>query len=248
MDSLHVVYTATALPFWIGYDKVKEEYPDLHWVVETDFRNDVMAAWLNQGRYAAMFVDDDVCLAPLDMMAARAALDDPRVLTYSPRLGLNTEYCYSRDIPTPNPEQTTFQWANFDGDLCYPGSIDGNIFRTEDLVGIRVLPWNNQTNIETALSRYVATLDKPLTVMPERSALVGLVVNMVQSVSPTNRCPHTQAPEFVNEQFLAGKRIRYPDGLTPNAAHVPWTYEFENGHNNDNRPAAGLCPVAVAKE
>ena len=243
MESVTVVYAWTTPEFAAGYEKLISAWPSLRWKKQDHFRNDVMEAWLDTVEtHTALLVDDDVCLAPLDMAEMTKAMACEDVLTYSPRLGMNVVECYSWNISTGNPLKQSFPWANYGGDLCYPGSLDGNIFRTEDLAGMRELPWSNPTNLESALMQYVTGLGRSLTYMPPKSVLVNLVVNMVQAEAP-NRCPNTQTPFELNRRFLGGEQLVLPANLRPESAHIPWTHEFEKA----NKLKIGLILVATGK-
>ena len=112
-----------------------------------------------------------------------------------------------------------WQWRGAPGDWAYPMSLDGHIFRTEDVLPlIQAERFDNPNLLETRLAKH--PIDKPLMTCLDEHVVVNIPLNRVQNVYH-NRCGDDWTAERLNELFLAGKAIdtRHFDGMQNRSAH-----------------------------
>src|SRR3990167_5241609 len=105
-DSIKVLFKPTN-EFEIGYDIVKMEHPDVFFIREQNFREDV--DFMLRGDFTSFL------------------------------LGLNIDYCYSRNEPNvlfsfqDREEFIRWEWRKEKWDFGYPLSLTSHLFRTKDL-------------------------------------------------------------------------------------------------------------------
>jgi hypothetical protein len=128
----------------------------------------------------------------------------------------------------PSEASLTGKWAwlGLPGDWGYPFSLDGHIFRTED-----VIPYITNENY----AHPNALEDKMTYVMPRRpyvrcfqeAKIINIPSNRVgQNIY--NRVGHIPS-DFLNEQYLKGLKIDLKPfyGLKVNAVHYEMIYSWE---------------------
>ncbi len=176
----------------------------------------------------ALVTDDCVFYRPVPGTIA-AWMQDRTVLCFSLRLGRNITGCY------PTGERVFFwpgvewHWRSALGDFGYPGSVDGHVFRRDDLremLADRYL--DNPTSLEVQLNDACASLGRPLMASGPMSSLVSVPVNRVSSQSGVRfgeRYPQDAAE--LAARFEAGERIsleRTFAGVEVTAAHQEIQY------------------------
>jgi hypothetical protein len=214
-----VLWKAADDAFRAGYDLCRSEHPDVAFVVEDDFRADVVA-WLQRKRLCALAVDDDVVYGPVGG-EARRAFDDPEILAFSLRLGSNCTRCYALDREQPVPElretdgYVVWDWTTAELDFAYPGSLDLHVFRAEDLRAVvSGASFSNPNGLEDVLARHLRSRAKRrrrprrLLASYKQSRVFGCPVNRVNSSHP-NRFGTTIAlpTAELNSRYLAGERV-----------------------------------------
>ena len=175
------------------------------------------------GEEIMFLVDDNVFINKFNPNVARDALtSDPDLLCYSTRLNMNMDYCYAYKtrMNAPKTDGTNrWLWKNAHGDYGYPMSLDGNVFRTENIYPLlQKLEYSNPNQLEGALAgnppvgRYMACGD--------RSSVIGVPWNKVQTEND-NRCAG-ESLEEMNEKYIHGERISMLPfkNLKPNAVHI----------------------------
>ena len=162
-------------------------------------------------KYTVFFVDDDVFKLPFStdshmfhtfqMQTDIACLS----LRMSPRMTYS--YTQNKNVIVPPIENGIWDWTKTkESNWSYPMSLDGHIFRTTDILPlIERLDYNNPNELEGQLAQH-PLLHRPKMICFDEPIIMSLPVNRVQEASK-NRCGNISA-EFLNEQFLAGKRIK----------------------------------------
>jgi hypothetical protein len=199
------------------------------------FRGDVLDALRDcddGAPYTCFFCDDDILYRPLTGRPWVEALADERTLCYSLRLGANTIRQYPSGLaqmvpwpvfgnyPAGDPEWFAWPWHGAVGtvdvelDFAYPGSIDGHLFRTQELRAMLTgRDWDNPTALECALMAACLedkTEQRPAMACGPRSVLVGNPVNRVSEQSNVRHgatYPVTAAE--LNERWLDGQRLDF---------------------------------------
>ncbi len=197
-----VIYKATTPEHAEGYAKAKRYNKTTLFVEELEFQTQVRDA-LKHGDYAMFVCDDDVLYRPLnhdEPTPDQVLTYDPLVLCVSLRLGLNTHACYSLRRRSQQPALVAaggylhWRWHNADGDWAYPGSLDGHIFRTDQLLTLltaswthEAVEWSGPNELEDHLHRATRTALLPHMACYRTQSLVGVPVNSTQDAYKPNR-------------------------------------------------------------
>lgn len=196
---ISILYKYTNQQFKNGYDKLIVEYPSINFVLENDFKTDLLS--LIKNKYTIFFVDDIIWKEPFSLNCDDFNLfeKNENILTYSLRLHPNLTYCYTANVLMNPTKSKLFTWYNLPGDYGYPMSLDGHFFRTQDIMNLLInLPYNNPNQLEAMMS--VRPLNKPLMLCSEKSIIFNNPCNKVQTNNP-NRHGNISA-EYLNENFL----------------------------------------------
>lgn len=230
-----------------GYAILEEEHRKVWYWREQHGKSfkDVLSHRLDmlaEGDHVAFFVDDDVIYRSLPVANPAAFLDlFPATLCFSLRLGLQTEYCYSLRSPQELAEYQRvgafvhWDWRD-DGtlDYSYPSSLDGHIFRRDDLLTmLDGADFSNPNQLEERLvegcRRFADTA--PRMAAFSLSCLVGCPANSVSTTHGSNRHGETYpaAPADLNALYLSGKRLALEsiDSVLVDAAHREFELRWE---------------------
>ena len=224
--SLWSVILATSTPeFAQGYEIVRAEHRSgaLEFIDERSrgggFSSIVIETMQRQHQANdapwCMFLVDDMIfktLWPLDGgKPMRRLKEDPRVLCLSLRMCRRYDYCYPIRKRMKSPFAALFgrwNWRKASGDWGYPMSLDGHIFRYDDIFPlVQQIEFKNPNTFESKLDQNRITT-RPLMTCYAESVVVNLPVNRVQN-EYTNRAgeKYGVSAEDLNASFLAGKRV-----------------------------------------
>jgi hypothetical protein len=215
INVVSVLYTTTSHELAAGYEKVIELHPTAKFYQEKSFMIDVKD-WLTSSkqRSVMMLVDDIVFRDRVDFSVMDESLHaNPGILCYSPRLGLNLDYCYTLDKKQPVPNGNVvsgmfvWQWMTGESDWSYVFSVDGHLFRRNELESwVSHLAFNNPNTLEAEMQKIAWSFDIPkLAVCHVTSRLFNIPANRVQDVFE-NRSGDVSIVE-INEKFKAGSRL-----------------------------------------
>lgn len=197
VEKTTVLYHASDHDYAAGYGAIARERPDLSWWGD-DFQRDLEMELTRAGKTVTFLCDDDVLYRPIDRMPQALLAAMPNLLTFSLRLA------------AVNP---VWDWTLLDPvDHGYPGSIDGHVFRTEDVQRmIAGQTIGDPLALETVLAHRVSALagERPLMACYREQALVGVDVNSVAASGGIRKSGRSfpQPAEELNRRFLAGERI-----------------------------------------
>ena len=236
-----VLYTSSDDAFEQGYRLLKEQYGEVRFVREHDFKRDlieILSPARRLRRHFMFLVDDMLFLR--DWSGGenlQLFTDNENILTLSLRLGENITYCHPRSmatVPHDFTESNLWHWREaHDGYWNYPMSTDGHIFRAEDLVDlIESLDFSNPNTMEVALLDH--GIQKPLMLAEQRPYLVSLALNRVQSTF-ANRCGEITA-EQLNRAYLDGETIDIEPIIAGeyDSCHIVPNLTLSNGTRLDN--------------
>lgn len=223
-----VIIRCSDTGYYNGYLRVIED----HWATfafQSDFKQDVLNAISTKDGLTVFFTDDDIFINQLPAIPTMP--DDMACvsLRLNPRMGV----CYTmnrRQYPPRDIKEHdggyVWDWRNADADYGYPMSLDGHIFRTADILPLlKRLDYHDPNSLEGQLARY--PINRPMMMCFDKSVIVNNPANRVQETAK-NRHGNISA-EWLNNQFLAGKRIKHAPfwGYEPNACHVELPIEWE---------------------
>ena len=197
-----------------SYEILKREYPDVIFVEEQSFKQDLLNIVHNKSGILFSIVDDTVFVEDFLLANIVSNLEgNPNCLGFSLRLGFNTNFCYPygrfQDIPATtkieNGVVNKYNWQTAQLDFAYPLELSSSLMRLEDIIEIfNNCDYNNPNSLEDAMVRcYVQT--KPSLLMYDKSVAFSNPLNKVQSDHP-NKSGDIDA-DVLLQYFMAGYRI-----------------------------------------
>lgn len=204
-----VLYTASDQMFQAGYDLLMGWHKTVNWRREEEFRPDLLRlvadASVRDARNVMFLVDDIIFTRNFDSDQMMPLLDDDEVLALALRLGDTIQYCHPRTAATVPPDFLPGRrWAWRDahpGYWNYPMSLDGNIFRLDDMAKILSgIEFQNPNTLEACLARN--PINRPHLACQSSPCLVNLALNLVQNIF-NNPHGNTSAADL-NNCFLSG--------------------------------------------
>ena len=208
-NSISVVYFADE-EHQKGYDILIKEYPNINFIKQTNFKQDILNCFKDE--YTCFAADDDIFIKDFNKALLKEITDD--VICFSLRLGLNIDYCYSNDKPNKiktyedRGEFIKWNWRDEELDFAYPLSVISHIFRTKEIKELtEKIDFENPNTYEGNLQIFLKDL-KPKMVAYKHSRVFGVPANSVNS-SWTNRngLIHAYSIKELNDRFLRGERI-----------------------------------------
>ncbi len=229
---LNVLYTTSNEEMERHYQEIAEQYPDVAFVREFAFKNDLISL-IQNSKHVLFLVDDCLFVKDFSIQHFIEPLSaEPTLIGASLRLGRNTTYCYSLDreqsIPQLMPltnDLNIFEWPTEDCDFAYPLEVSSSIYRTELLLPLLAkLDYKNPNTLEAALSAVAPQLADIFShlLCPNESIAFCAPINKVQN-DFNNRAGTSDdsGPEVLAEKFSLGYRVDIEalHDFTPNACH-----------------------------
>ena len=182
--------------------------------------------------YVFFLVDDNLFVSKFCLFDALRSLErEPQALGFSLRLGRNTTYCYTRDLPQSLPEFNTsgedvlcFDWRRGELDFAYPLEVSSSIYRTADLLPL--LNRKRFANPNQLESRLAESADqyiyRPLLLCLPKSVAFSNPINQVAE-RYQNRAGviHTYSSHDLAVIFEKGMRVDVAvyTGFVPQGCH-----------------------------
>jgi hypothetical protein len=215
---LVVLFRATDARHARQYALLASTYPDVRFVAERSFREDLFSV-IGSSAVIMFLVDDTLFTRPFSLdLAAEALAREPRALGFSLRLGTNTTYFYMLDRPQALPAFHTvgrgvlqYDWRGAEHDFGYPLEVSSSLYRAADLIPLlREFEFRNPNRLEAeaATRRDTFAERRPLLFCFERSVAFSAPLNVVQDVFP-NRSRGTAdcSVEALSRLFDEGFRL-----------------------------------------
>ena len=221
---IKVIYTYDEDKFEKGYEKlINMNYPNVQYIKETNFKQDIINCLDLTKKFTTFFVDDNVFKNEFDFFDEQMDIfiNDKEILCRSLRLHPRLIYCYPMAIPMRTPTflpNNIFYWNGLDGDYGYPMSVDGHIFRTEQIYPYIIhLGYNNPTMFEGYMA--ASPMGLPKMICYDKSIIVNNPCNKVQIING-NIHGNVNISDL-NEKFLDGLFISLDniDGLENISCH-----------------------------
>lgn len=226
--SINVLYTFSDNDFKKGYDILIDEYSNIKFIKEDNFKLNLLNIINTLEDYTVFFVDDNVFKNKIDFYDEQEKIfkDDLSILCRSLRLHPRLKRCYPMNLTytkTPSFNKINnsliFDWRGQQGDYGYPMSLDGHIFRTNEILPyINNLNYNNPNSLEAILS-INPNFTKKYMICYDKSIIVNNPCNIVQT---NNSNLHgDQDSKKLNLDFISGKRISLSniDGIDNISCH-----------------------------
>ncbi|HEY1778188.1 MAG TPA: hypothetical protein VGG41_18670 [Solirubrobacteraceae bacterium] len=255
-DSLTVLWRATDELYRHAYDVCRGEHPQVEFVAESSFADDVRSL-LAPAEQIVFFTDDSVLFRPLEgreRAPGEWLIHDPELLAFSLRLGRNCEDCYPHSRRQLQPEFSahgdalSWSWSGADGDFGYPMSLDGHVMDAAlpmQLLGARQPA--NPNELEAAMAQAVASVPLARRVASYReSHLVCIPANRVNETHPNRFDSASGAdPHSLNVRYLSGERLDLGgiDFTAVDAAHAELRLAWRGAPRSGSRES--VCLIAV---
>lgn len=232
--TINILYTHSNINFEKGYNKlINMDYTNTNFVKETNFKSNLIELINESVEFTVFFVDDIIFKNSFSFYDNQMNIfkNDNDILCRSLRLHPNLTYCYSMDLKiTKQPnflENNIFYWKKEQGDYGYPMSVDGNIFRTKEILPLIIkLDYKNPNSFEGAIA--INNLSLPKMICYNESIVVNNPCNIVQTNNP-NIYGNVDANKL-NNKFLRGCIISLDNfnGIKNTSCHQEIEINFEN--------------------
>lgn len=215
--NISVLYTTTNDLHEKSYNILKKDYPNINFVKENNFQEDLLNIVL--GSTHILFCVDDTIFTDqffiADMVDALEYPHNEYVLGVSLRLGKNTVHCYPLDKNQLVPNFMNgwfgfnkFDWTKGTYDFNYPLDLSSSMYRKKDLNFIlKHAEYNNPNQLEHLLHINANMYDKNYLLCFKTSVAFSNPTNRVQEVNNNKFAFNGYSPEFLLDLFLEGFRI-----------------------------------------
>ncbi len=201
-----------------SYEILKKDYPDVNFVEEKSFKNDLLGFFPD--KTSVLFLcDDSVSTEKFSLKQVIKDLEsDNNCIGFSLRLGKNTHKCYPyNDAPQVVPDMTklkkdnsvnSYQWKPAQLDFSYALEISSSAYRVEDVLPLlEACDYDCPNKLESILAENLDmfALDRPLLMCFDKSVMFSNPINRVQTFNQ-NRSGNTSEVELM-QQFMNGYRM-----------------------------------------
>jgi hypothetical protein len=209
--------------------EISRSFSFVRFIKQGDFKQDVISCLEGENRFCCFFVDDIIFKGKTRFSDACNILSsNPGILTLSMRMGTHLNFCYptreQQTIPNGTVQNGFFiwNWQTGEGDWSYPFSVDGHIFRKNEIMNcINDTHFSNPNQFEDRL-QILKSINLPnACVCYASSKIVNLPINRVQE-EYKNRSEE-ETPERMLEYWKQGKKIQIEmvSNVNNSSAHFP---------------------------
>lgn len=228
-NKINVIYDYSNKDYSNAYDIVMKEYNDVNFIKQKNFKTDTLRLINGDDKYTVFFVDDITFKNEFDLTNEEIKIfsEDKNILCYSLRLHPNLNFCYAINRKMPKLKSNIWNWRGQIGDFGYPMSLDGHIFRTNEILNLLIkLDYNNPNELESKLAG--VPINKTKMICSNKSSIVNIPYNRVQHQFK-NRHGKVTA-KYLNDKFLDGYRISNEniDGVDNISCHQEFELILEN--------------------
>jgi hypothetical protein len=222
-----------------GYELLKKRFKWVNFKLEENFRKDTLELINYKCEYTTFLVDDVVFFDKHNSTISDITeyMNTKDVLCFSLRVGTNSTYSHPANVHYKMGEYETngkfihFNFREQKGDLSYPLSVDGHIFKTttiKDLVSNTM--FHNPNTLESNLQQYMRG-NLPSNIMASfiHSKMVSVPVNLVNDTFKNRHgLKFYISEEELNNRYLGGEVISYYDldFYEINGPHKELEYKF----------------------
>jgi hypothetical protein len=245
-QNVTVIFRASNQSFVDGYKKLIKKWGRkdkatgyVSWINEeqTSFKEATISAIQSTREFTMFLVDDIVFTHEFSMNDPEFLFfrKDEDILGLSLRLDPQKTYCYAIDQVMKVPESHNegffcYAWHGKDGDFGYPMSVDGTVFRTQEILPlVQRLNYWNPNSFEAALSQN--PIPHPFLLAYNQAKLVNVPANRTQDTF-NNRHANLEEAQLskLNDLYLQGIEIDYEpfNGLETPSVHFEMKYEMKS--------------------
>ena len=236
-----IIYLSTKKIFSDGYAKFEELHPEVKMINQKDYKDfkECLDSSIDLScKFTMLLVDDDVFVRPFVFGAEEfKILVESSVLAYSSRLYPGITRCYTRNCDSPPPklsDSLAWKWSECSDstDWGWPGSVDGNIYKTSDLEEmVSSGSYTAPNSLEWAMMKWISSKSCLGSIMfcGKSSTVINIPSNVVQEDHPDKSRNSGFSHEVLNMMFIGGRQISMSNiaGVMPNSPHVEISPIFE---------------------
>jgi len=212
---ISIIYSYSSAKYKEGYQKLKRSFfhKNIIFINELssseNFKDLTIKSIDNNEPFAIFFVDDDVFIR--SWFLNDGMLDflkhNEDVACVSLRMSPEYDYCYTLKISTPPPpfeDNQKWMWIDLKGDWGFPMSLDGHIFRTDDILHrLRKIEFCEPQSLEQQLARTCPLLERPYMVCYQQAIILNVPINKVQICNDNHAgLSFSYSVEMLNDLFL----------------------------------------------
>ncbi len=218
-DDIFVIYRFDS-EYQQGYDKLKLEYSDVVFKFqhEHSFKDDVMRFLNEENEFTTLMVDDAVLFRPVTETKENILNTiDSNSICFSLRLGKNCTYSHPANLSYKlgehivNGDLMSLNYmAQQVGDLSYPLSTDGHIYKTRVLkMMLEQLQFNNPNTLEAMMQSFIRLrIIPPMVHCFTESKLVSVPANLVNTTFQNRHgLEHFMSEKELEEKYVGGECI-----------------------------------------
>ena len=219
-----------------------EIHPEVLMINQEDyasFKECLDSAASTHGQFTMMLVDDDVFVRPFLFGSEEIKiLGEQTVLAYSSRLYPGITRCYTRNCDSPPPnlsDALCWKWSECSdsSDWGWPGSVDGNIYKTSVLQEmISSGSYTAPNSLEWAMMKWISSKACLSSIMfcGKNPSVINIPSNVVQTDHPSQSRSSGFSHDVLNMMFIGGRRISMSNitGVSANSPHVEISPIFES--------------------
>jgi hypothetical protein len=231
---IKVLFNSSNDDFQKGFVKCSEIHNDVDFLYEDSFKK-YFETLLDQveTEHIVFFTDDDVFVK--DVYDIDFNADKYHCLSL--RMNPTINRCYpANNKPIESPglhmsvNKMAWNWTDAEDQACcwgYPMAINSHIYRSHDIIPLIKRGQYHNVNSLEAYINHKRWFDKPYMLSFTETKVFNVQNNFVQGPRMNEQ---KYSVEWLNEQFLAGKRISTENiyGLEPQAAHGTIEYVMED--------------------
>jgi len=211
---IHVLYTYSNEAFGAGYVRTITTHPEFHYAFENKgkFKADTLNLLLKERNFTMFFVDDNIFKNHFSLRSeeVKEFIIREDIACVSLRLCPRINFCYTMNVPMKVPTFTDsrrfiWKWKDaFPGDWSYPMSLDGHLFKTDEILPLlTLLEYSNPNTLEGNLAN--SPFNIPYMICFDDAKIFNVPANKVQNVNG-NRHGNMTAWD-INERFIKGGRL-----------------------------------------
>lgn len=236
---LAVLFKASSTRYRMQYQTLQARNPDIAFIEETDFRNQVLSL-VRSSPHILFLVDDSLFVGGFSLSSCIDALNaHPDALGFSLRLGTNITYSYMKNQPIVlrdysfiGNDMIRFDWTRQTGDFGYPFDLSSSLYRGEQILPLlERLSWTNPNHLEgNVAANHIVFRTNPYLISFTQSVTLCVPINLVQTVCSNRSGKNTEySIESLADRFDEGLSIDVSrfNGVVPSACHQELPLSFQ---------------------
>jgi len=226
-EKIKVIYKYKNQIHQTAYDILKTTFPEIEYFCQNTNKlsfKDLILQNINENNKLTVFFVDDM------FIKNRFSLDDAEIqmmnnnenACVSLRMNDGMNYCQPAKLKyttIPTIIDNRWKWRGQQGDWGYPMSLDGHIFRTNEIKHkISIINFENPTYLESHLSGLLP--EQEYMICYKRSIVINNPMNRVHNFN-LNPCSNI-SEDYLCKEYLDGKKLKStipPEEIINNSPH-----------------------------